>query len=484
MTELPASLVMADTQSLATAIRTRTVSCVEVMNAYLDQIEKFNPKVNAIVAMQPRDALLREARERDDEIGRGQYRGWMHGLPWAIKDLAVTKGIRTTFGSPLFKNNVPTKDGIMVSRLKNAGIIIVGKTNVPEFGCGSQTYNNVYGVTANAYDVTKTAGGSSGGAASAIALHMLPAADGSDMAGSLRNPAAFNNLYGFRPSFGRVPLGPTDDVFLQNLVYEGPIGRTPRDVAMLLSVQAGYDPRSPLSITQDPAQFAAPLDRDFKGARLGWLGDCEGELPFEPDVLEVCRSALASFEAIGCIAEDVPLGLSTERLWKSWLVLRSVWAGGHLIEIYKDPARRELIKPEIQWEIETALAASAIDVYNAGVVRSKFYLSVLKLFDTYDYLLAPTAQVFPFDKMIHWPTEICGQKMDAYTRWMEVAIIWSMASGPAINVPAGFGKAGLPMGIQIIGRNHAEFAVLQLAQAYHEATRWTENVVPSLLQQA
>jgi amidase len=483
MTELPASLVMADTQILAQAIRTRKISCVEVMNAYLDQIEKFNPKLNAIVAMQPHDTLLREAQERDDEIARGQYRGWMHGLPWAVKDLAVTKGIRTTFGSPLFKDNVPTQDGIMVSRLRRAGAIFIGKTNVPEFGCGSQTYNNVYGVTGNAYDVTKTAGGSSGGAACAIALHMLPAADGSDMAGSLRNPAAFNNLYGFRPSFGRVPLGPTDDVFLENLVYEGPLGRTPRDVAMLLSVQAGYDPRSPLSIEQDPTQFAAPLDRDFKGARLGWLGDCGGELPFEPEVLEVCRSALASFEAIGCILEDVPLGFSTERIWTSWLVLRSVWAAGHLIETYKDPAQRPLIKPEIQWEIETALGASAIDVYNAGVGRSKFYRSVLKLFDAYDYLLAPTAQVFPFDKTVHWPKEVHGRTMDAYTRWMEVAIMWSLANGPAINVPAGFSKSGLPMGLQIIGRNHADFAVLQLAHAYHEATDWTGKVLPPLLTQ-
>ncbi|MEP9380149.1 amidase [Aquabacter sp. CN5-332] len=481
--ELPVSLVMADLQSLAEAIRTRAVSCVEVMSAYLDQIEEFNPKINAIVALQPRDVLLREAGGRDAEIARGQYRGWMHGLPWAVKDLAVTKGIRTTFGSPLFKDYIPTEDGLMVSRLRKAGVVIVGKTNVPEFGCGSQTYNTVYGVTGNAYDPTKTAGGSSGGAASAIALRMLPAADGSDMAGSLRNPAAFNNIYGLRPSFGRVPLGPTDDVFLQNLVYEGPLGRTPRDVAMLLSAQAGYDPRSPLSITQDMASFTAPLDRDFKGARLGWVGDCSGELPIEPEVLEVCRSALASFEAIGCIVEDIPLGFSTERLWKSWLALRSVWAAGHLIDTYKDPAQRPLIKPEIQWEIETALGVSGIDVYNAGVVRSEFYLHVLKLFETYDYLLAPTAQVFPFDKTTHWPTEICGRKTDAYTRWMETAIIWSLAGGPAISVPAGFGKSGLPMGLQIIGRNHAEFAVFQLAHAYHEATRWSEEVLPPLLRE-
>src|SRR5215207_4855040 len=279
----PTDLTLMDACVLADAIRARKVSCVEVMTAFLDRIERLNPKVNAIVSLQDRGRSLAEARERDDELSRGEHRGWMHGFP-------------QTKGSPLF-GEVSKEDGIFVARMRRAGAIVIGKTNTPEFGLGSQTYNPVFGPTLNAYDQAKTAGGSSGGAAVALALRMLPVADGSDLGGSLRNPAAFNNVLGFRPSFGRVP-GDSRDAFLPALGVPGPMARTVPDLAMLLRVMAGYDPRAPLSIRDDPVSVTEPLKRDLRSARIAFAGDFGGYLPFEPGVLDLCRSALPAFESL------------------------------------------------------------------------------------------------------------------------------------------------------------------------------------------
>src|SRR6188474_3042083 len=297
------NIVMMDALALSRAIKSKQVSCVEVMNAYLDHIDALNPKVNAIVSRQERGGLVYEAKARDAELARGEYRGWMHGFPQAIKDLTATKGIRTTQGSPIFKDFVPAADAIVVERVKRAGAIIIGKTNTPEFGLGSNTYNDVFGRTLNSYDQSKTAGGSSGGGAVAVALHMLPVADGTDHGGSLRNPAAYNNIFGFRPSFGRVPAQQLDG-FYAVMGTPGPMARTVPDLAMLLSVQAGYDPRAPLSNHDDPAIFTQPLQRDFKGTRIAWLGDFGGYLTYEPGVLDLCRNALKTFESLGCIFEE------------------------------------------------------------------------------------------------------------------------------------------------------------------------------------
>ncbi|MDH5567661.1 MAG: amidase, partial [Myxococcales bacterium] len=283
---------------LSKAIRSKRVSCREVMVAFLDQIERVNPVVNAIVSLQDREALLQQARQRDAELARGEVRGWMHGLPHAVKDLAATRGIRTTWGSPLL-DTVPQADDLFVERLRKSGAIFIGKTNTPEFGLGSQTYNTVFGTTRNAYDPSKTAGGSSGGAAAALALRMLPVADGSDMMGSLRNPAAFNNVIGFRPSHGRVPYA-GGELFLDPLSVEGPMGRSVADVAMLLAVMAGPDSRFPPSIEQDPSRFVEPLQRSFAGTRLAWLGNLDGTLPMEPGILELCEAAFPAFRDIGC----------------------------------------------------------------------------------------------------------------------------------------------------------------------------------------
>lgn len=475
-------LVLMDARSLSDAIRARHVSCVEVMTAYLDHIERVNPVVNAIVSLQPREGLLAEAKARDEELARGEYRGWMHGLLQAVKDLAQTRGIRTTFGSPLFADFVPEVDSAIVERAKRAGAIVIGKTNTPEFGLGSQTYNPVFGVTRNAYDPSRCAGGSSGGAAAALALRMLPVADGSDMGGSLRNPAAFNNVIGFRPSQGRVPAAPALEVFVQQLGYEGPMGRTVADVAMLLSIQAGHDPRAPLSLADDPARFAEPLDRHLKGTSVGWLGDHGGYLAMEPGILDLCRdNGLKTLETIGCTVEETRLDFPPERIWTTWLVWRHWLVGGGLSAFYADPAKRARMKPEAIWEVEGGQKLLAFDVYKASMARTALYQAVLQAFATHDYLALPTAQVFPFAAETHWPKEIAGRTTDTYHRWMEVVFLATLAGCPVINLPVGFNAAGLPMGMQVIGPPRADLAVLQLAHAYEQAAPWVRDYLPPSL---
>jgi amidase len=477
--EIP-EIVKLDALALSSAIKSKRVSCVEVMSSYLDHIDRVNPIVNAIVSLQSREDLLKQAKTRDEQLARGEYLGWMHGFPQAIKDLEPTNGIRTTLGSPLFKNFVPKTDSIVVERMKAAGSIIIGKTNVPEFGLGSHTYNNVFGTTLNAYDQSKTCGGSSGGAAVALALRMLAVADGSDHAGSLRNPAAFGNVFGFRTSFGRVPSD-LIDVFMPSLSVHGPMARTIPDLAMLLATQAGYDPRSPLSIRQDPSLFAGPLERNFKGTRVAWLGDFGGYLPFEPGVLDLCKRSLKTFEQLGCIVEEALPDFPIEQVWQNWLKIRASQVSARFREFYIDPAKRALMKPGLQWEIEAGAGLSADEVSEAGAVRSAWYQAVRRFFDKYDYFLLPSAQVFAFDASTHWPKQINGRTMDTYHRWMEVAVPVTMSGCPALNVPAGFNEQGLPMGIQIVAPNHAEMDCLQLAYAYDQETQWVMRRLPPIL---
>src|SRR3954469_18596773 len=312
----PSDIVMMDALALSRAIQSKQVSCVEAMNAYLDHIGKLNPAVNAIVSLQDRGDLIAQAKARDQELSRGEYRGWMHGLPQAIKDLTATKSIRTTQGSRIFKDFVPAADAIHVERVKRTGAIIIGKTNTPEFGLGSNTYNDVFGRTLNAYDQTKTAGGSTGGGAVAAALRMLPVADGTDHGGSLRNPAAYNNLFGFRPSFGRVPAQQLDG-FYAVMGTPGPMARNVSDLAMLLWTQAGYDPRAPLSNRQDPVRYTESLKHDFKGVRVAWAGDFGGHIPYDPGVAELCKAALKVLERLGCIIEEAVPDYPIEPVWEN-----------------------------------------------------------------------------------------------------------------------------------------------------------------------
>jgi amidase len=472
-------LLMLDAVALSHAIHGKEISCREVMQTYLDHVEYFNPQVNALVSLQPRELLLKQASERDDELQRGQSRGWMHGLPHAVKDLVLTKGIRTTLGSPL-ADTVPEEDAIFVERLRNNGAIIVGKTNTAELGLGSQTCNPVFGTTLNPYDRSKTVGGSSGGAAAALAMRMLPVADGTDMMGSLRNPAAYANVLGFRTSHGRVPSAGIE-LFVAQLSVAGPMARTVRDLAIVLSVMAGPDARAPLSTQQDPAIFTRALDRDFKGTRIGWLGDLGGHLPMEPGIIELCRASFASFEAAGCSVEEAQLGFPPERMWDTWCTLRHWLVMGELMRFYRNPADRARMKPEAVWEVEGGLKLSAQEVFEASTARSDFYRAMLKLFTRYDFLLLPSAQVFPFDARVVWPKSVNSVAMDTYHRWMEVVVPPSLAGLPALNVPVGFSREQLPMGMQIIGPPNADFACLQLAYAYEQQTRWVEKVVPATL---
>jgi amidase len=477
---MPSDIVMMNAAALAEAIRVRKVSCVEVMTAFLDHIERLNPKVNAIVALQDRAGLLARAREKDDELARGAPVGPLHGFPFAVKDLTPVKGIPMTMGSPILKDNVPAADSVMVARVRAAGAIFIGKTNTPEWGLGSHTYNPVYGITRNPYDLSRSAGGSSGGAAVALALRMLPVADGTDYAGSLRNPAGWNNIFGFRTSYGRVPSEGRDP-FMPTMGVGGPMARNVPDLALLLSVQAGYDARAPLSIPGDGAIFRAPLERDFKGTRIAWTGDYGGYIPYEPDVLDLCRTALKTFEQLGCIVEEARPDFSMEALWAAFLPLRAWHTAGPLMAYYRDPGKRAMLKPEAVFEIESALKLSALDITAASAVRAQWYEATRRFFETYDYFIVPTAQLFPFGAEIDWPKEVAGTKMEIYYEWQKGVIPITMSGHPALAVPAGFNAAGLPMGLQIAGPNQSELACLRLAHAYDLATGWTRKRLPPTL---
>ena len=460
---------------LSKSIHAKVVSCVEVMNAYLDQIDLLNPKVNAIVSMVDRDSLNAQAKKADQALSANETTGWMHGFPLAPKDLTATAGIPTVMGSLNLKNNITSHDSIIVERMKRSGAILIGKTNTPEFGLGSHTYNSVFGITRNAYDPSKSAGGSSGGTAVALALNMLPVADGSDMGGSLRNPAGWNNIYGLRPSRGRVPFGPTAEVFFEQLGTEGPMGRNVPDLAMLLSIQSGYDKRAPLSLNESPEKFATSLRRDFKGVKVGWMKDFGGYLPFESGVLDLCQSSLKYFDQIGCQVEEVIPKFDFNKLWDCWLKLRAFLISGKLNIFYSNPEMRSKLKPEAIWEIEQGQSLKPTQVYAASEVRTAWAMEMNRLFETYDYLILPTAQIFPFDAQEHWPKSVGGKAMDTYHRWMEVIIGPTLAGLPAISLPAGFNSEGLPMGIQLIGKPGADFDVLQLANAWQEATPFIQQ---------
>ena len=473
-------IVMMDGCALANAIHSRQVSCVEVMTAYLDHIEQINPHVNAIVALQDGDDLLAEARVRDEQLARGEPVGSLHGFPFAVKDLIAVKGLPMTMGSPILKDFIPAADNLMAGRLRRAGAIFLGKTNTSEFGLGSNTYNPVYGITRNAYDQSRSAGGSSGGAAVALALRMLPVADGSDYGGSLRNPAGWNNLFGFRTSYGRIPADGRD-AWLPSMGVLGPMARNVRDLAMLLAVQAGYDDRVPLSMTEDDDFLQTDLERDFKGTRIAWVRDFNGDVPYGPGVLELCERALKVFEAMGSVVEVAQPDYPIESVWRAWLRLRAWQSGGALLAYYNDPLKPALMKPEAIFEVESGLKLSAFDITAASAVRTEWYLAVRRFFTEYDYLIAPTAQLFPFDANLDWPKEIAGRKMETYHEWMKGVLPITMAGCPALAAPAGFNAEGLPIGIQIVAGNHGERSCLELAHAYEMATNQVCKRLPPLL---
>ena len=342
LADLPSELTSLSAAQLSSAIRSGQVSCVETMQAYLERIETFNAVFNAIVSMLDADTCLGEARRADGELARGEYRGWLHGIPHAVKDLANAAGLPTSLGSPIFAGTMPEADDLHIARVRNAGAIFIGKTNVPEFGMGSQSYNSVFGVTRNAYDPALAAGGSSGGAAVGMATHMLPIADGSDMMGSLRNPAAFNNVIGFRPSQGRVPRTP-DDLFYNQLSTNGPMGRNVEDTIRLLDTMAGFDPRAPMMMRDELPVFDAYRVRELEGLRIGWMGDYDGYLATEPGVLDLCERSLAVLESHGARVENVLPDFDMDRLWQCWLTLRH-WSHAARQPMLEDESLRSTVE--------------------------------------------------------------------------------------------------------------------------------------------
>jgi amidase len=448
---------------MAELIRHKKLSARETLDAHLKQIERVNPKVNAIVTLVAEQAI-ENARKADEAQARGVTLGPLHGLPIAHKDLVETAGIRTTFGSRIFKDYVPKHDAILVERIRNAGAIGVGKTNTPEFGAGSQTFNAVFGATKNPYDLMKTCGGSSGGAAVSLASGMLPIADGSDSGGSLRNPAAFCGVVGFRTAPGRVAHGAVGDAW-STIAVSGPMARTVSDVALLLSVMAGPDPRCPISITEPGSRFTGNLERNFKGVRVAWFKDMGG-IPFDPRVLSLVNAQRKVFESLGCIVEEA------EPDWagvhESYDTLRAWGYAASMSENVR--LHRDLVKDTIQWEVERGSKLTGADIVQAHTLRSKAWDNMRAFQEKYEYFITPTTQVPAFKVTEPYPTEIAGVKMSTYIEWQKSCILISSLENPAISMPCGFTEDGLPVGLQIVGRHRDEWSILQLAHAFEQAT--------------
>ena len=468
----PLDLLFSTAVDQARMVRTGELSAVELLSAHLDQIEAVNPQVNAIVTLVA-DAALEEARSADAALARGDNVGPLHGLPIAIKDLVDTRGIRTTYGSPLFADHVPEADSLLVQRLRSAGAVVVGKTNTPEFGAGSQTTNAVFGPTRNPWDTTRTCGGSSGGAAVAVACGMLPLADGSDLGGSLRNPAAFCNVVGFRTSPGRVPRFP-DNAPIYPFSVDGPIARTVADAALLLSALAGPDPRCALSLPESGDPFRASLDRDFRGVRIAFSPDLGG-LPVEPAVRSVVEGAPAVLEGLGCeVVRDFPdLDGADEafKAWRAWIFEQQL--GADL------DAHPEQLNPSVRWNVEQGRALSGPELGAAELRRGEVCRRVYEFMEDVEFLALPVTQVMPFPVEQMYPTRIGDTEMHTYIDWMASCYLISVTGLPAISVPCGFTDGGLPVGLQLVGRLRDDFGVLQLGHAYEQATGWGRRVPPA-----
>ena len=448
---------------LAAAIRTKKISAREVMAAHLAQIERVNPSVNAVVTLTAERAMADAARA-DDAAVRGGPLGVLHGLPIAHKDLVDTAGIRTTYGSPFYRDHVPSRDALIVTRIRAAGAITLGKTNTPEFGAGSQTFNTVFGATRNPYDRTKTCGGSSGGAAVAVACGMMPIADGSDTGGSLRNPPAFCNVVGLRPSPGRVA---SDSSSWSPLSVSGPIARSVADVALFLSAIAGTDLRSPLSIAEDPARFRASLERSFKGVRVAWWRGLGG-IPFEPEVRRVVDANRRIFADLGCLVDEAEPDFAG--VDEAFPVLRYVSNHPRYAPLVRQ--RPEWVKDTIKFEVAQAERLTGVDVGRALARQARMYEQSRQFFEKYEYFVLPVTQVAPFDVNVPYPTDIAGTAMGNYIDWMRSCWYVTFMANPAASVPAGFTSTGAPVGIQIVGRHRDDWSVLQMAYAFEQATRF------------
>jgi amidase len=448
---------------LAAAIRDRELTCVAVMEAHLRRIEAVNPALNAIVTLDA-ELALREAAVADGAVSGDRTPGPLHGLPIAVKDLEDTAGMRTTYGSPIFRDHVPTQDTLVVARLRRAGAIVIGKTNTPEFGAGSQTFNAVFGQTRNPYDLARTPGGSSGGAAAAVAAGMIPLADGSDLGASIRNPASFCNLVGLRPSAGRVPDVSAPYAWSPMGVH-GPLARTVEDAALLLRAMAGPDPRAPLSLADSPDTLVLGSVTDPRGTRIAWSRNL-GDLPVDTEVTAVLEDSRAALEAMGCIVEEVEPDLTAAD--EAFEVLRALGyahAFGALLE-----TRREELKDTIVWNTRVGLSLTGARVAQALALQTEMFHRVRALLERYDALALPVSQVAPFPVEQEWVGEIAGVTMGSYVEWMRSCSRITVTAHPAMSIPAGFTPRGLPVGLQLVGRHRRELDLLRLAAGIEQAT--------------
>jgi amidase len=451
-------------RQMAELVRQKKLSAREVMQAHLKQIQRVNLKVNAMVTLVPEDHLMAQAAAADGSLAKGKWLGPLHGLPVGVKDLHETNGIRTTYGSPLYRDYVPDFDCRVVQLEKSAGAIVIGKTNVPEFGLGSQTFNPVFGATHNPYDLTKTCGGSTGGGSVALACGMVPLADGSDMGGSLRNPPNFCNIVGIRPSPGRVSSVPTDLGWF-TLSVPGPVARNVSDCAFFLSVLAGYDPHLPISIETSASQFAQPLgNRNFKGVRVAMFKDFG--LPWEAQVKSAVRAQGKVFESLGCIVEEAEPDLHEANecflAWRHWATELSF---GDQIATHGDQ-----LNEYVHWHVEEGRKLTGPYLSRIEAKRTALFQSMHAFMSDYEFFILPVNQVLPFDVNKHYPAEIAGAKMENYIAWMKSAYYISTVGNPAMSVPCAFSSGGLPIGIQIVGRHHDDWGVLQMGYAFEQAT--------------
>lgn len=466
----PSALTFASAKSLAAQLARKDLSARELMDACLAQIDRLNPQLNAIVSMLDPD----QCRSLADTADAGEATGPLHGFPIAFKDLEDAVGFPNTSGSPIYRDFYPQADSAIVERLKRHGAIPIGKTNVPEFGLGSHTYNPVFGPTRNPWNLDRTAGGSSGGAAVAVATGMLPLADGSDMGGSLRNPGNFNNVVGFRPTPGLVPKAPSGTPWLP-LSVKGPIARSAEDIGFFLSAMAGYDDRDQLSYEVDASAFAGDLSSDPRGLRIAFCPDLGG-LPLDPDVRTVLDGTRSTFEALGCQVEDVAPDLTDADLIFKNLRAFSLTTSAELLRTH-----RGLLKPEAIWNIEAGLKLNAEDVSDAMVRQSNLFRRMREFMLRYDAIICAVNQVPPFPIDTPWPKEIDRVQMETYIDWMKTAYFITVTRQPAISVPAGFTPDGLPVGVQIVGRYRQDLALLKLAHAFEQATGVGRRIPPVAL---
>lgn len=471
---MPEDLYYTSAAELRNMIKNRHISPVELIKMFLARIEEINPIINAYCTV-VHDMALKSAREAESLIMKGCSIGPLHGIPVSIKDTTLTRGIRTTFGSMVYEDFVPEIDALVVERLKRAGAIILGKTNCPEFGAGASTFNKVFGVTRNPWNTDFNSGGSSGGAAAAVAAGLGPLAEGTDLGGSLRIPASFCGVVGFRPSPGRVPLHPYV-LCWDNLAVEGAIARTVGDIALMFDVISGPDDRSPISLPDDGVEFfQAVQNPNINGFRIAW-SDNLNIMPIDKEVLEIARSRMDAFLGLGCeVEEDMP---DFTGVRETALILRGLRYVARFHEQLDDPEFRRLANSLVVGNIEEGLKLSIRDVARAERQRSTLWQRVKEFFDRYDLLLTPTVAIPPFPADTIYPSEINGKAMENYVDWMMLTYAITMTGLPAISVPCGWTLNGLPVGLQIVGGRHSESTVLQAAAAFELAAPWKHKRPP------